>query len=108
MQEKNSAVPSEPHEVLYHRLRDITARVKTAVDRNDLDTLPGLVQEHEEVMAALQKAGVSKDHGLLSQVTELSDQVQEVVIGLRARKDEIGQQLKATGIKKKLDKAYGV
>jgi hypothetical protein len=101
-------VPSDTHEVLYRRLRDITARVKAAVDRNELDPLPGLVQEHKEVMAALQKAGFSKDQRLLGQVTELRDQVREAMMGIQARKDEIGQQLKATGIKIKLDRAYGV
>jgi hypothetical protein len=101
-------VPSEPHNALYHRLRDITAQVKAVVDTNDLDELPGLVQAHKDVMTDLEKAGFSNDPGLLGLVTEIRDRIQEAMIGIQARQDEIGQQLKATGAKRKLDKAYGM
>ncbi|MFH0730473.1 MAG: hypothetical protein V2B19_29530 [Pseudomonadota bacterium] len=108
MQEKNSAVPSETHAVLFHRLRDITTRIKTAVDDNTLDTLPGLIQAHKEVMTALKAAGFSNDPGLLGLVTEIHDRVQSAGTGIQARHDELGQQLKASGTKRKLQRAYGV
>lgn len=100
-------MPSEPHTVLYHQLQDITARVKTAVVNSDLDTLPELAQAHKDIMTALQEAGSSNDPGLLGLVTEIRDQIQEAMIGIRARQDEIGEQLKASGTKRKLNKAYG-
>jgi hypothetical protein len=101
-------VPSEPHEVLYPRLRDITGRVKVAVENNELDALPGLAQAHKDIMAALTEAGLSAEPSLLGLIMEIRDRVQEVTLAIGERRDQIGRQLKATGTKKKLNKAYGV
>jgi hypothetical protein len=82
--------------------------VKAAVDNNDSDALPGLVLAHKEIMAALTEAGFSNDPSLLGLVTEIRDRVQDVTLAIGARRDQIGQQLKAAGTKRKLNKAYGV
>lgn len=101
-------MPSEPHELLYPRLRDVTDQVKYAVDNNDLDALPGLVLAHKDIMTALTKAGFSNDPSLLGLIMDIRDRVQDVSRVIEARRDQIGQELKATGAKRKLNKAYGL
>ena len=97
---------SEPHESLFNRLRDITARVKVALGDGDTEALERLALEHKNVMNKLNQAGLSADTDLIDLVKEASDEVREVIAEIGKQRDEIGRQLVAMGKRKKMAYAY--
>lgn len=98
---------SNPHEMLYKSLLNITARVKTALGENDTETLVRLAKEHRNVIDELKQTGLSQDPQLLDLVKETSDKVREVIVAIRQKRDETGKQLNTVGNRKKLARAYG-
>lgn len=97
---------SETHETLYRSLADITVRVKAALGEDDAETLMGLAGEHREVMDKLDRAGLSRDTGLLDLIKETHDQVYEIAAEIGSRRDELGRQLAMSGKKKRVSAAY--
>ena len=97
---------SEPHEPLFKKLRDITARVKAALGDGDTEALERLALEHKTVMNKLNQAGLSTNAGLIDIVKEVSDEVRETIAEIGERRDEIGRQLVLFGKKKKAAYAY--
>jgi hypothetical protein len=97
---------SETHESLYRSLSDISDRVKAALGEDDAETLIGLAGEHREVMDKLDRAGLSKDTGLLDLIKETRDQVYEVVAEIVNQRDEVGRKLVLSGKKKRASAAY--
>lgn len=95
-----------PHESLFERLRDITARVKAALCDGDTEALERLALEHKTVMNKLNQAGLGINADLIDLVKELSDEVREVIAEIGKRRDEIGRQLVLFGKKKKVAYAY--
>ena len=85
---------------------DITLRVKTAIDGDDVEALVGLAGEHRDVMDKLDRAGLSRDTGLLDLIKETRDQVCEVVARIGTQRDEVGRQLVMFGKKKRVSAAY--
>ena len=97
---------SEPHESLFRRLRNITARVKAALCDGDTEVLERLALEHKTVMDRLNQAGLSTNADLLDLVKELSDEAREVFAEIGKQRDEIGRQLVTLGKRKKMAYAY--
>ena len=95
-----------PHESLFRRLRDITARVKAALRDEDTEALERLALEHKTVMDKLNQAGLSTNAGLIDMVKEVSDEVREVIAEIGNRRDEIGRELVLFGQRKKAAYAY--
>jgi hypothetical protein len=96
----------ETHETLYRNLANITAKVKAALNEDDVETLMGLAGEHREVMDKLNRAGLSRDTGLLDLIKDAHDRVSEVVVEIGKRRDELGRQLVMAGKSKKVTAAY--
>ena len=97
---------SEPHESLFRRLRDITARVKAALCDGDTEALEQLAPEHKTVMDELNQAGLSTNADLLDMVKDLSDEVRETIAEMGKQRDEIGEELVLFGKRKKVAYAY--
>lgn len=100
-------MPSEPHETLYRRLVDISARIETALGDDDAGALPNLAGEHRAVMDALGRAGQPQDPGLLETVTRAHERVTLAIEAIRRRQDELGRQLGMRARKKRAISAYG-
>lgn len=97
---------SEPHETLFDRLRDVTARVKVALGDGDAEALARLALEHKTVMEKLKQAGFSKNADLIDLLKKVSDEVRDVVAEIGKQRDEIGRQLVLFGKRKKMAYAY--
>ncbi len=97
---------SKPHESLFKRLHDITARVKTALRDQDTEALKRLALECQTVMNKLNQDGFSTNVDLIHMVREVNDEVHEVIAELGKRRDEIAQQLLLLGKRKKVAYAY--
>ncbi len=97
---------SEPHEPLFGKLRDVTARVKAALCDGDTEALERLALAHKSVMDKLNQAGLSTNADLIDLVKEISDEVREVVAEIGKRRDEIGRELVTLGKRKKVAYAY--
>jgi len=97
---------SEKHETLYKSLADITARIKCAIEENDVLAIIGLAEEHKGVMDSLKQADLSQDIGLLYIVKETRDQVHEVMAQINKHRDQLGRQLMVFERKKKVFAAY--
>ena len=97
---------SKPHESLFKRVYDITARVKIALRHQDTEALKRLALEHKTVMNKLNQDGLSTNVDLIDMVREVSDEVHEVIAELGKRRDEIAQQLLLLGKRKKVAYAY--
>ncbi len=100
-------MPSNLHEGLFQQLRTVTSRVKDALGENELDRLPEMMQEHENIMLQLKPAGDCQDPELLHLMRDIKADVQTVIQEIETRQSQIRGQMKATGNKKKLAKAYG-
>lgn len=97
---------SETHETLYRRLEDITHRTRSALEQDDFQAGTALIPEHREVMADLNRLGLSRDTDLLRLVEELHKQVQGVVQEIAKGRNERGSQLRMFEKKKKVSAAY--
>jgi len=97
---------SETHETSYRNLADITVRVKAALGEDDAEMLVGLAGEHRDVMDKLNRAGLSRDAGLLYLVKETRDQIHEVVAEIDKQRDELCRQLVMFERKKRVSAAY--
>lgn len=97
---------SKPHESLFKRLHDITARVKTALRDQDTEALKRLALEHKTVMDKLNQDGLSTNVDLVDMAREVGDEVHEVIAEIAKRRDEIAQQLLLFGKRKKVAYAY--
>ena len=97
---------SEPHESLFSRLRNITARVKVALCDEDTGALERLALEHKTVMDKLNQAGLSTNADLIGLVKELSNEVRDVIVEIGKQRDEIGRELVTLGKRKKMAYAY--
>lgn len=97
---------SEPHEPLFGKLRDVTARVKAALGDGDTEALERLALEHKKVMDKLNQAGPSTNADLLDLVKEVNDEVCEVSAEIVKQRDETGEELVLFGKRKKVAYAY--
>lgn len=97
---------SEPHESLFNKLRNITARVKAALCDEDTEALERLTLEHKTVMDKLNQAGLSTNADLIGLVKELSNEVRDVIVEIGKQRDEIGRELVTLGKRKKMAYAY--
>ncbi len=97
---------SKPHESLFKRLHDITARVKAALRDEDVEALERLALEHKTVMDKLNQGGLSTNGDLMGMVREVSDEVHEVIGEIGKRRDEVAQQLLLFRKRKKVACAY--
>ena len=97
---------SEIHKTLYRRLADITVRVKATLAENDARALMGLAAEHRDVMDKLDRAGISRDPGLLEMVKKTHDQVTLAIVEIGRQRDELGLQLGMLAKKKMVSAAY--
>ena len=97
---------SKPHESLFKRLHNITARVKTALRDQDTEALKRLALECKTVMNRLNQDGLSTNVDLIHMVREVSDEVHEVIAEIGKRRDEIAQQILLFGKRKKVAYAY--
>ncbi len=97
---------SKPHESLFKRLHDITARVKAALRDEDVEALERLALEHKTVMDKLNQGGLSTNGDLMGMVREVSDEVHEVIGEIGKRRDEVAQQLLLFRKRKKVAYAY--
>jgi uncharacterized protein YcaQ len=97
---------SKPHESLFKRLHDITARVKPALRDEDTEALERLALEQKVVMDKLNQEGLCTNMDLIDMVRELSDEVDEVIVEIGRRRDEIAQQLLLAGKRKRMAYAY--
>jgi hypothetical protein len=98
--------PSDPHEKLYKRLIDITARVKTALGEPDEEHLHQLAEEHAEIMRGLDGLGFSQNPELVPLVKEVHDRVHELIPAMEKRMDVVGRELSMTGKRKRQITAY--
>jgi hypothetical protein len=98
--------PSDPHEKLYKRLIDITARVKTALGEPDEEHLHQLAEEHAEIMQGLEGLGFSQNPELVSLVKEVHDRVHELITAMEKRMDVVGRELALVGNRKRQIAAY--
>jgi len=97
---------SEPHEPLFGKLRDVTARVKAALGDGDTEALERLALEHKTIVNKLKQAGLSTNVDLIDMVKEVSDEVRETIAEIGKRRDEIGRELVLFGKRKKVAYAY--
>ena len=97
---------SEPHESLFKRLREITARVKAVLADGNTEALERLALEHNMVMNKLNQAGLSTNADLLGLAKEVSDDVCDVIAEIGKRRDEVGRQLVGLGKRKRTAYAY--
>ncbi|MCK4391240.1 MAG: hypothetical protein KAV83_13500 [Desulfobacterales bacterium] len=97
---------SEPHELLFGKLRDITARVKVALGDGDTEALERLAPEHKTVMNKLNQAGLSTKVDLIDLVKEVNDEVRDTIAEIGKRRDEIGGELVTLEKRKKMAYAY--
>jgi len=83
----------ETHAILYRRLADIAARIKSALSEDDAQALMGLAGEHRDLMDKLKRMGLSPDTKLFKLVEETRKQVYEVIAEIGQKRDELVQQL---------------
>jgi hypothetical protein len=100
-------LPSNLQEGLFRQLKKVSSRVKYALGENELDRLPGMIQEHQEIMLQLNQAGDCQDPELFHLMTEIKTEVQNVIQEIETRQSKIRGQMKVTANKKKLVRAYG-
>ncbi|QCQ21649.1 hypothetical protein [Desulfoglaeba alkanexedens] len=98
---------SQPHETLYRRLVEISAKIETALENDDAGALANLAGEHRAVMDALGRAGQPRDPGLLETVTSAHERVTSAIEAIRRRRDELGRQLGMRARKKRAISVYG-
>lgn len=98
----------EPQEMLYRKLANITAGVRSALMKDDIEALNRLAEKHKVVMNELENAGFSRDPQLRGLVHAIKHQVQEVVIEMERRRDKTRRELKAHANRRKLARAYGL
>ncbi len=97
---------SETQEILYRSLKDITVRLKATLEKDSARALMSLAEEHKQVIDKLDRAGISKDPGLLEMVKEIRDQVNLAIAEIGRHRDELGRRLVLFNTKKMVSTAY--
>ena len=96
----------ERHKSQLERLRNITARVKSALLDGNIELVERLALEHKIVMNKLNREGLSTNVALIDLVKEARDEVGGVMAEIAKRRDKLGRQLVTMGKGKKMACAY--
>jgi hypothetical protein len=99
-------LPSKPHKALYQDIADITDRIATVLDTDDIQSLMDLTTEHKSAMSQLRQVGFSRETELLGQVEIIHDQIQAVTEQITGQRDDLLHQLVMFEQKKKATAAY--
>jgi len=85
----------------------VACNVKKALEERKFERLQELALEHKHIMDSLSQAGPCKDPQMLNDLTCVSREIEDVVLAIRASRDEIGLHIRADSNRKRLSAAYG-
>ena len=101
-------MPSNDHKGLYLQLHKITGQIKAALAESNYDALTPMMAVHQGLLKQLNAAGNCSDPNMMTLLKSLKSDVDDVIKELETKKGAIREEIKISGNKRKLAKAYGV
>ncbi len=100
-------MPSNDVTQRYLQLHELTARIKAALADEDYHALGPMITVHKELMKQITGAGDNDDKNLLPVLKEIKRDIDAVIRDVEIKKGTIQNQLRASGNRRKLARAYG-
>lgn len=97
---------SDPHQIIYEKLLDVTNRLDSAVDSGDVKIMDTLAKEHDIIMKHLQKLGISNNKALRPFLEEVYNKVILLSNKLEIQRSQVKDKLLNINSRKKMIQGY--
>jgi hypothetical protein len=98
---------SKMHETGFRNLRETITAAREALEQDDFEKLPRIMEMHGKIMTHLGRSGDCRDAELLPMMTRLRDEVKVVEQEIKRKSAEIRGELNVSKNKRDIARAYG-